>query len=117
MHELTDETRYRLLKYLSEHPDATQRELARELGVSVGKINYCLHALMSRGWVKLRNFRRSERKTAYAYVLTPKGFAEKVNVTSAFLRRKVAEFDLLTREIETLTAEVSELERAAERTP
>lgn len=111
MHDLTDETRYRLLKYLAAHPDATQRELARELGVSVGKINYCVRALVNCGWIKLQNFRNSDAKSAYAYVLTPNGFSEKMNLTSSFLRRKIAEFDLLSREIVMLTAEVNELEQ------
>lgn len=103
------EIRYRLLKYLTEHPEATQRELAQELGVSLGKANYCLKALMAKGWVKVRNFRNSKKKAAYLYILTPKGIEEKVNVTSAFLRRKVMEYDLLSKEIERLTEEVKEL--------
>jgi EPS-associated MarR family transcriptional regulator len=85
-HPLTDEVRYRLLKYLAEHPHASQRELARELGISLGKANYCLRALVEKGWVKFRNFKNSENKSAYAYVLTRRGLQEKVNVTTAFLR-------------------------------
>lgn len=107
-HTLTHEVRYRLLKYLDEHPDATQRELARELGVSVGKINYCLRALVSRGWVKMRNFRNSKRKAGYLYLLTPKGMEEKLSVTAAFLRRKLEEYEVLSKEIEQLTSEVSQ---------
>jgi len=106
---LTQDIRYRLLKYLAEHPDATQRELARELGISLGKANYCLKALMAKGWVKVRNFRNSNKKAAYLYILTPKGIEEKVNVTSSFLRRKIAEYDLLSKEIDRLTEEVKEL--------
>jgi EPS-associated MarR family transcriptional regulator len=106
---LTAEARYRLLSYLADHPEASQRELARQLGVSLGKINYCLRALMEKGWVKARNFRNSNHKAGYLYVLTAKGLEEKVNVTSAFLRRKLDEYDLLTKEIERLTREVSEL--------
>ena len=108
-----EEIRYRLLKYLAEHPEATQRELARELGMSLGKINYCLKAVMRKGWVKARNFRNSKKKAAYLYILTPKGIEEKVNVTTDFLRRKVLEYDLLSKEIERLTAEVKELGFAA----
>ena len=104
-----EEIRYRLLKYLAEHPEATQRELARELGMSLGKINYCLKAVMRKGWVKARNFRNSKKKAAYLYILTPKGIEEKVNVTTDFLRRKVLEYDVLSKEIERLTAEVKEL--------
>jgi EPS-associated MarR family transcriptional regulator len=115
-HTLSPEARYRLLKYLTEHPDATQRELARELGISLGKANYCLKALMEKGWVKVRNFTNSKKKSAYVYILTPKGLEEKVNVTYDFLRRKVAEYDLLSQEIERLTDEVRQLNEASERT-
>src|SRR6266540_5913217 len=106
---LSQEIRYRLLKYVAEHPQASQREVARELGISLGKANYCLKALMDKGWVKARNFRNSQNKAAYLYVLTRKGIQEKLNVTAAFLRRKVAEYDLLSKEIERLTVEVQEL--------
>jgi len=106
---LSHEVRYRLLKHLAEHPDASQRELARHLGVSVGKVNYCLKALIEKGWVKARNFRNSNHKAGYLYVLTPRGIEEKISVTSSFLRRKLDEYELLTKEIERLTREVSEL--------
>ena len=110
--QLSEEVRYRLLKYLGEHPDASQRELARELGVSLGKVNYCLHALMEKGLVKARNFRNSQNKAAYAYVLTPKGLEEKIDVTYAFLRRKLLEYDTIAAEIERLSAEVEALTNA-----
>ena len=110
LHPLSQEVRYRLLKYLGDHPDASQRELARHLGVSVGKVNYCLHALVERGLVKVRNFRNSRNKIAYAYVLTPGGLEEKVNVTYSFLRRKLDEYDSICREIESLQAEVAGLD-------
>jgi EPS-associated MarR family transcriptional regulator len=105
-HPVSDEIRYRLLRYLAEHPDASQRELARALGVSLGKLNYCLRALIEKGLVKARNFRNSSDKSAYAYILTAKGLEEKIDVTSAFLRRKIAEHDAIVREIEQLSAEV-----------
>ena len=105
-HEVTDEIRYRLLGYLADHPHASQRELARVLGISLGKVNYCLQALIGKGLIKARNFRNSDNKTAYAYILTPSGFEEKVNVTVAFLRRKIAEYDTIALEIERLSAEV-----------
>jgi EPS-associated MarR family transcriptional regulator len=108
-HPVTHEVRYRLLKHLDEHPQATQRELARELGVSVGKINYCLNALIEKGFVKARNFRNSNHKSAYLYVLTRKGLEEKVSVTTSFLRRKLTEYDLLKKEIDSLVAEVEKL--------
>lgn len=104
--ELTDEIRYRLLGYLADHPHASQRELAQVLGISLGKANYCLHALIEKGLVKARNFRNCSKKTAYAYILTPSGIEEKVNVTYAFLRRKIAEYDTIVRDIEQLSAEV-----------
>jgi EPS-associated MarR family transcriptional regulator len=103
-----DETRYRLLSYLAVHPEASQRELASELGVSVGKINYCLRALLEKGLVKIRNFKNSNNKLAYAYLLTPSGVEEKANVTYRFFRRKLAEYEALRSEIERLSAEVSE---------
>lgn len=108
-HQLSDEVRYRLLTYVAEHPEATQRELAQELGVSVGKVNYCIKALISEGWVKALNFKNNKNKAAYAYYLTPKGIEEKINVTITFLRAKVEEYDLIAKEIERLSAEVREL--------
>lgn len=104
---------YRLLKFLAEHPHASQRELARELGISLGKTNYCIRALIDKGWVKLRNFKNSDRKSSYAYVLTASGLEEKVNVTLAFLRRKTAEYDDLAHQLEALREEV----RAMTETP
>jgi EPS-associated MarR family transcriptional regulator len=108
-HALSQEVSYRLLKYLADHPDVTQRQLASEVGISLGKANYCLRALMEKGLLKVRNFGNSRRKTAYVYVLTPKGIEEKVNITYAFLRRKISEYDLLSKEIEKLTDEVRAL--------
>src|SRR5581483_5924600 len=103
MRNIGEEIRYRLLKYLSEHPDASQRDLARHLGVSVGKVNYCMAALISKGWVKVRNFKRNPQKSAYLYILTSAGLQEKVNVTYAFWKRKMAEYDALTEEIKRLS--------------
>ena len=111
-HPITDEVRYRLLRYLSEHPEATQRELARELGISLGKANYCINALIAKGLVKARNFRNSSRKWAYAYKLTPSGLQEKIDLTYAFLRWKVREYELLKEEIERISAEIREVEES-----
>ncbi|MEA2235613.1 MAG: hypothetical protein QOC81_337 [Thermoanaerobaculia bacterium] len=105
----TDEIRYRLLSYIEEHPTATQRQVARALGVSIGKANYCLKALVEKGWVKVRNFRNSNNKSAYLYVLTPRGIEEKIDVTRAFLRRKRDEYDRLAEEITHLSEEVRRL--------
>jgi len=103
---LDDETRYRLLSLLHDYPDLNQRDIARELGVSVGKVNYCIRALTSKGWVKASNFRRSENKKGYAYLLTPKGLEEKARATVNFLRRKVAEYETLKEEIVRLKNEI-----------
>jgi len=109
-HIISDEVRYRLLKYVDEHPDSSQRQVAQALGMSLGKANYCLRALMEKGFVKVRNFRNSSNKTAYVYVLTPQGIEAKVDMTYAFLRRKMAEYDALQKEIAQLTAEVTALD-------
>jgi|SRR5688500_8605481 len=106
---MTEEVRYRILKCLASRPGMSQRELARELGISIGKANYCLRALIEKGWLKVRNFRRSDRKNAYLYVLTPRGMQEKMDATRAFLETKMAEFDAISQEIECLKVEVDEL--------
>ena len=106
--QLNEETTYKLLKLLAQQPGISQRELAEEMGFSVGKINYCLKALMDKGWVKARNFKNSNHKIAYAYVFTPKGLREKTRITGQFLKRKVREYEALKREIEYLRQEVSE---------
>jgi EPS-associated MarR family transcriptional regulator len=103
---LDDQTRYRLLKLLQVNPELSQRRLAEALGVSVGKVNFCLRALLEKGLVKVRNFRDSSNKRAYAYYLTPKGAKEKVRATVGFLERKVAEYEELEREIEELRQEM-----------
>ena len=103
---MNEEVRYRLLKILSENPELSQRELAEELGVSLGKVNYCLKALKEKGLVKARNFRQNPSKKGYLYILTPKGIEEKARVTARFLKWKLAEYDRLKGEIETLRDEV-----------
>jgi EPS-associated MarR family transcriptional regulator len=102
---LDEETRFRLLRLLQANPQLSQRRLAEELGVSVGKVNYCLRALLDKGLLKVRNFRDSNNKVAYAYYLTPKGAEEKLRATAGFLRRKVAEYRTLEQEIEELRRE------------
>jgi EPS-associated MarR family transcriptional regulator len=91
---------------LQENPDLSQRELALRLGVSVGGLNYCLKALIEKGWVKVNNFRQSKQKFGYAYILTPQGLIEKARLTGSFLSRKMQEFDALRAEIETFRIEV-----------
>jgi len=99
---LSDAHRLELLKLLQEKPQLSQRELARAMGVSLGKANYCLNALIERGLVKLENFRKNPSKRYYAYLLTPAGVEEKTRITLDFLRRKVAEYETLENEIEQL---------------
>jgi EPS-associated MarR family transcriptional regulator len=107
---LDPNTRYRLLKLLQSNPQLSQRQLAGELGVSVGKVNFCLRALLDKGLVKVRNFRDSQNKLAYAYYLTPKGAREKIRATSGFLQYKLAQYESLQREIEELREEVQAAE-------
>jgi EPS-associated MarR family transcriptional regulator len=103
---IPESQRYRLLKLLENNPNMNQRELAQAMGVSLGKINYCLKALMEKGHVKFKNFHRNEDKRAYAYLLTPKGIQEKARVTVAFLQRKLVEYETIQVEIEELRREV-----------
>lgn len=103
---LNDELDYELLRQLAERPAAGQRGLAARLGVSVGKVNYCLRALVDKGWVKANNFRRSDHKWAYAYLLTPHGVTAKMRLAHAFLERKEHEFERLQHEIAALRCEL-----------
>ena len=95
-----------MLRVLEKHPHFTQRQLARELDVSLGGVNYALKRLVEKGYVKANNFRKSGTKAAYLYVLTPKGVAEKASLASAFLGRKLEEYEVLMQEIEALKSEV-----------
>ena len=101
-----DELRLKVLRALEANPELSQRQLAAELGVSLGGVNYALKALMERGFVKADNFRKSGNKVAYLYVLTPKGVAEKASLATAFLGRKLEEYEVLRQEIESLKGEV-----------
>lgn len=105
---LNDSQRFELLKLLHESPQMSQRRLALVMDVSLGKINYCLKALIVKGLVKLDNFRRNPDKREYAYLLTPAGLEEKTRITLAFLKRKVAEYETLAKEIEELRSELKE---------
>ena len=105
--ELSSATDYQILKLISEKPQISQRNLAAELGLSLGKTNYCLKACISRGLVSVDRFRRSDNKRAYAYLLTPLGVEEKARMTVAFLHYKMQEYELLWHEIETLKSEVN----------
>ena len=103
---LSDPQRLELLKLLQDQPQMSQRDLAQALGVSLGKANYCLKALMQKGLVKFGNFRKNPDKLEYAYLLTPAGLEEKTRITMAFLRRKLAEYEALEKEIEQLRGEL-----------
>lgn len=100
--QLQEDTNFRVMHLLEDNPDITQRELAERLGVSVGRLNYCLKALMSRGWVKMQNFTNSKNKFGYMYLLTPDGITQKTALTSQFLRRKLQEYEALRNEIKSL---------------
>ena len=101
-----DELRLKVLRALEANPELSQRQLAAELGVSLGGVNYALKALIERGFVKVDNFRKSGRKAAYLYLLTPKGIVEKTSLAAAFLGRKLEEYEVLKLEIEALKGEV-----------
>ena len=90
------------MRLLQANPEMSQRDVARELGISVGKVNYSLRALVGRGWVKVNNFRNSDNKLAYKYLLTPRGIEEKARLTMRFLRAKMDEYESLKVEIEQI---------------
>jgi len=104
----TTETHLKVLRCLEGNPEITQRELAQELGVSLGKVNYCLKALIQKGWVKANNFKNSKNKSAYAYLLTPKGIERKAQITVRYLRWKLLEYEMLKKEIDQLKTEVGD---------
>jgi len=90
---------FNVLRKIENKPESTQRELAEELGFSLGKLNYCLKALNSKGLIKINNFKRNPNKINYIYVLTPKGIAEKTQLTLNFMKRKIEEYDELKKEL------------------
>lgn len=102
---LSEDLRFRALRLLAQNPEMSQRALAAELGIALGSVNYLLAALVEKGHIKARNFRNSQNKLGYAYVLTPKGVAEKAALATGFLRRKMAEYEALRAELEALMAE------------
>ena len=95
-----EQDHFEVLRKLKTKPESTQRELAEELGFSLGKLNYCLKALRKKGLIKINNFTRNPNKINYIYVLTPKGIAEKTNLTIRFMKRKMKEYEELKREME-----------------
>ncbi len=111
---LTDEYRYKILKALEENPEISQRDLARELGISLGRVNFCLKALIDVGLLKVSNFKNSRNKLAYMYLLTPSGVKEKSLITERFLKLKMQEYQALEAEINMLRADAIKNTRQSE---
>jgi EPS-associated MarR family transcriptional regulator len=105
---LTEEMRYKLMRLLEANPQLSQRDAAQELGISLGKVNYGLQALIRKGWIKASRFKNSRNKAAYMYLLTPRGIEERARLTVSFLQLKM-------REYEALRAEIEQIRREAER--
>lgn len=105
---LTDEYRYKILKLVESNPSISQRELAQQLGISLGKVNFCLKALIEKGLLKATNFRNNKNKKAYMYLLTPRGIEEKASITMRFLKYKIQEYENLQTEIEELRRDISQ---------
>jgi EPS-associated MarR family transcriptional regulator len=103
--EQQEDTHFRVMRLLEANPKLTQRELAQQLGVSLGAVNFCLKALLEKGAIKVQNFHNSKHKLGYAYFLTPKGIAQKAAITTRFLQRKMVEYERLKAEIEALQHE------------
>ena len=104
--KLQEDTNFRVMRLLQDNPEMSQRELAEAVGVSVGGMHYVLNALIERGLVKLGNFSAAEDKRRYAYILTPKGLAEKAQITHRFIARKMQEYEALKSEIDALKSEI-----------
>ena len=105
-----DEYQLKLLKELSENANLSQRDLSRRLGLSLGKVNYVLNALLKKGLIKTMRFKNSKNKSAYMYILTPKGMRGIVDLTYEFLKVKINEYDLLKKEIEELRKDIDIIE-------
>jgi len=98
-----------LLRKLEVNPEYTQRELSKEMDVSLGKINYCIKKLTEKGWIKLTNFKQNPNKVGYAYLLTPRGIEEKTKLTFSFLKRKIKEYEILKDEINKLKEDIGQI--------
>ena len=100
-HMINEQDKFEVLRKIEKTPASSQRELAEELGFSLGKLNYCLKALKKKGWLKLENFRKKTNKITYLkYVITPKGISERTNLTINFMKKKMREYDELKKELE-----------------
>ena len=105
---MQDEIAYKLLKLIEAEPHLSQRDIAKKMGVSLGKTNYCLKALIDKGFIKLQNFYNNKKKSAYIYLLTPRGIEEKAAVTFRFLQRKIEEYENIKVEVENLKIEAAQ---------
>ena len=105
---INEDTHFWTLKLLQERPGISQRTLAKEVGISLSGINYCLKALAEKGWIKMGNFSKNPDKLSYTYLLTPTGLSEKAALTRRFLHRKMAEYEKLKTEIEALQLETAQ---------
>lgn len=106
--QLQEDTYFRILRMLQDNPDLTQREIAQSLGLSTSGLNYCLKALIAKGWIKVQNFSQSKNKFGYIYVLTPQGLSEKADLMTRFLGRKMQEYEALKAEIKALKSEAGD---------
>ena len=106
--QFEQEVRYRLLKILGQESTLTQREMAKRMGISLGKVNYCLSELAKKGLIKVNRFKSAKNKIPYPYILTPHGIEEKATLTLSFLRRKIREYEEIKRQIRELSAEIEE---------
>ena len=107
-HNYEQEIQYRLLKMLSKEPNVSQRDMAKRMGISLGKMNYCVTELAAKGWIKIIRFKSARNKTPYTYLLTPKGLEEKARMTLSFLKRKLAEYEEIKKQIRELHHEAEE---------
>ncbi len=114
--QLQEDTYFRVLRMLQDNPDLTQREIAQGLGLSTSGLNYCLKALIDKGWVKVQNFSQSKNKFGYIYVLTPLGISQKMALAASFLMRKMKEYEALKTEIDDVRGELVALSNASSAT-
>ena len=110
---MTTDVQYKLMRLLEANPEQSQRDLARELGISLGKVNYCVQALVKKGWIKAANFTNSQNKAAYMYLLTPRGIEQKAILTARFLQLKMAEYEALRLEIRRMRRETKAMQARA----
>ncbi len=105
-----NDLRFRILRLLENNPQMSHRQIAQELGVSAGAVNYCINALIEKGFVKVRNFRENDNKLRYLYLLTPEGMSAKLALAHEFLVRKALEYQALRHELDTLVSELDDLD-------